>query len=300
MNLLKELQNTKSDHKVLFDEYEDKRIIDAIKYLQKKNICKPFLISPKPIAGIQTINPEPNSEIINFVKKKLKCSELKAKNLLQESNWLATALVANGYAHAFISGASNPTSRTFKPALKLLADDYASSYFLMIGKQNWLFADCAFNINPNAKQLAKIAVDTAINAKKLGINPKVAMLSFSTNKSASDKSVTKVQQATTIAKNKLKTTNIILEGEMQFDAAIDPKVAKLKNPNSHLQGNANVFIFPDLNAGNIGYKIASRLGKIKAIGPITQGFTKPVNDLSRGCTVQEIILTTALTTKQIK
>lgn len=300
MGLLQELRATKSDKTILFDEPEDKRVISAIKELKKRGICKPIIITKKvkkyPVEAIIVGEDE---KMLNHLRKKLKCGVKKAKKLLEETNWYATVLVDMGKADAYISGAIHPTSRTLIPALKLLAKDYASSYFIMLNRKNtWFFADCAMNINPNEKQLGQIAADTAKSAISFGIAPKVAMLSFSTAGSAHDKSLNKIIKATSLAKRRLKGTGAIIEGEIQFDAAIDKKVALNKNPKSKLLGSANVFIFPDLNSGNISYKAVSRTGNLQAIGPIVQGLRKPVNDLSRGCTTKEIILTATITTKQ--
>jgi phosphate acetyltransferase len=284
MNWVSKLKAVRTDAVVLFDEPQDERILKACRYLKKNKICTPVFVSKKEINGFVTIKPEIKKYAKIFEKKKLQ------KKLLSETNWYATMLLSKNLADAYISGASNPTSRTLKPALKLLNSGFASSYFLMLGKNNYLFADCAFNIAPDYKQLAKIAIQTHDSAKRLKIKPKVAMLSFSTNGSAKHSEVDKVKKATTLAKKKIK-----VEGEMQFDAAINPEIAKKKFPKSKIAGQANVLIFPELNSANIGYKIATQIGGMKAIGPITQGFKKPVNDLSRGCTVEEIILTAALT-----
>jgi phosphate acetyltransferase len=300
MGVLQELKRVRSEKTILFDEPQDKRVIRAIKELKKKKVCNPVIVAKKVKKyPVEAIIVGEDKRLINYTRKKLKCTIKKAKELLSETNWYATALVATNKADGYISGAINPTKRTLLPALKLLARGYASSYFIMINKRKtWYFADCALNISPNERQIAKIANDTARNAIKFGTAPKVALLSFSTAGSASHDSVLKMRKAAQYTNTKLKGTGSIVEGEVQFDAAIDKKVAINKNPHGKLLGSANVFIFPDLNAANIGYKIAQRVGDFQAIGPIVQGLRKPVNDLSRGCTVDEIILTTAIMVKE--
>jgi phosphate acetyltransferase len=157
----------------------------------------------------------------------------------------------------------------------------------------FFFSDCAFVINPDVHELTYIALETATSARSFGINPKVAMLSFSTKGSAHDPLVNKVVNATKRVKEL--DPSLIVDGELQLDAAIVPEVAKMKCPNSPLEGNANILIFPDLNSGNIGYKLVQRLAGAKAIGPIVQGLTKPVNDLSRGCSVDDIVDVVSIT-----
>ena len=213
-----------------------------------------------------------------------------------------------------MSGACHSTANTLRPGLQVIKTapgiSTVSSSFIMVAPQGGnpyikegvsLFADCAINIEPDAQQLADIAVATADTAKKIaGIEPRVAMLSFSTKGSGNDdkyfKSVPKVQEATELAKKT--APDLAIDGEFQFDAAVAPEVGQLKAPGSAVAGHANVFVFPNINAGNIGYKICQRMGGWMAIGPVCQGFAKPLNDLSRGCNVDDIVATVAVTALQ--
>jgi phosphate acetyltransferase len=199
-----------------------------------------------------------------------------------------------------VAGNISSTEDSLRPALKIIgsAENYASSYFLKIFKDKTLFfADCGFNREPSAEELAKIAVDTAKSVKEYGLEPRVAFLSFSTKESAKHPRVDKVRAAIALAQAAAPDI-AISEDELQFDAAVDPEVALRKAPGSRVAGNANVLIFPDLDSGNIGYKIAHRMAGARPIGPIMQGLNAPANDLSRGCSVQEIIDVVAVTAMQ--
>ena len=226
------------------------------------------------------------------------CIEEKG-GLVDDTCWLAAALVSLGEADGYVGGNVSTTSDVIRPALKLIGTTgYASSYFLM--KKDGVtivFADAAFNIDPSSEQLAQIAIDTAASAKHHGLEPRVAFLSFSSKGSASHPRVEKVRRAFEIAKEK--APDVVFDGELQFDAAFVPEVAALKVPDSPLKGGANVFIFPDLDSANISYKIMERLAGFKATGPIFQGFKKPVADLSRGCSVQDIVDVVNVLIKQI-
>jgi len=224
-----------------------------------------------------------------------------AKKLLKEPIYYAMMMLKKGLIDGVVSGVAHSTAHTFRPALQIIKTKpnikTASSYFIISLKEKELFfADCSMNIDPDADKLADIAISTADSATLLGLKPKVAMLSFSTKGSGEHESLEKVKKAVEIVKGRRK--DIIIDGEMQVDAAIVPWVAKLKCPDSPVKGEANVLIFPDLNSGNISYKIANWLGDAMAIGPIAQGLDKPVNDLSRGATVKEIVLVTAVTALQ--
>lgn len=240
---------------------------------------------------------------------------------LKDSMYLSTMLLYNQIVDGIVSGAIHPTERTLKPAFELIGTkdfSIASSYFIMEkeDQKKLFFADCAVNVDPNEEQLAEIAVSTALSVKAYGIEPRIAMLSFSTKGSSNHEKAIKVRNATERAKklyatliekrretlNKTKrnkkNNQLIIDGEIQVDAAIVPEVAKIKCPDSILKGQANVFIFPNLESGNIGYKIAQRFGNLKAIGPIIQGLRKPINDLSRGCNTEEIIKVIQITSIQ--
>ncbi|USN45742.1 MAG: phosphate acetyltransferase [Candidatus Woesearchaeota archaeon] len=253
---------------IAFPESNDPRIVAAAK---KIRFAKTLLIKEKP-----------------FLEELLKKYPLPEGIDKNDAMTYACLLLKAGKVDGVISGADHPTAHTIKHAIFLIGTTtgYASSYFLMKkGKKKYLFADCGFNINPNAKELATIALQTAQTAKTFGIEPVIGMLSFSTNGSAKGPEVEKVQQATKLVQKKHKQ----VIGEIQFDAALIPAIGKKKTNNHPLAGKVTVFVFPTLDAGNIGYKIAERLGGFKAIGPLLQGFKKPVFDLSRGCSVEDVI-----------
>lgn len=237
-------------------------------------------------------------------------------SILKDYTMYAALMLKNGDVDGLVSGACHSTANTLRPGLQVIKTapgiNTVSSSFVMIapeGENKYnpegvaVFADCAINIEPDANQIADIAISSAETAKNIaGITPRVAMLSFSTKGSGNDdkffKSVPKMQEATAIAKSL--APDLALDGEFQFDAAVAPEVGKLKAPDSPVAGNANVFVFPNINAGNIGYKIAQRFGGYMALGPICQGFAKPINDLSRGCVVEDIIAVIAITALQAK
>jgi phosphate acetyltransferase len=232
----------------------------------------------------------------------------KADKIVRDPLYYGTMMVKLGYVDGMVSGAEHTTGDLLRPGLQIVKTapgvSVVSSFFIMMvpdckyGEEGMLvFSDCAVNPNPNEKQLASIAIATADTAKKLcGIDPKVAMLSFSTMGSADHELVEKVRKATEITKER--RPDILIDGELQLDAAIVQKVADQKAPNSKVAGKANVLVFPDLQAGNIGYKLVQRFANAEAIGPICQGFAKPINDLSRGCTSDDIVNVVAVTAVQ--
>lgn len=234
--------------------------------------------------------------------RKAKGMDLKqAQELMQDVNYYGTMMVVSGLADGMISGTTFPTADTIRPALQLLVtkDDFArvsGFFFLIIGDRIFVFADCAVNVDPSPEDLAGIALDTAKTAKQFGLIPKIAMLSFSTRASAQHPLVEKVRVATQLVRDQ--APGVLVDGEIQVDAAMVPEVATKKAPGSPIQGDANILIFPSLEAGNIGYKLVERLAKAKAIGPILQGLDKPVNDLSRGCNVLDIVNLAAITSIQ--
>lgn len=231
-----------------------------------------------------------------------------AMETMKDKMYYATMMVHLGEADGAVSGADHPTSWTLGPPLRILSKqkdiETVSSSFIMIipdcpygEKGLFLFADCAMVPNPTAEQLADIAISTSETAKNLvGIEPRVAMLSFSTKGSGRDPMVDKVIQATEIARRK--KPDLQIDGELQGDAALIPAIGAKKAPGSSVAGKANVLVFPDLNSGNIAYKLTERLGKARAYGPVVQGFVKPVNDLSRGCSVDDIVGVVAITSVQ--
>ena len=239
-------------------------------------------------------------------------SKDEAKELISRPEYFGTMLVYKGIAHAMVSGAKTTTADTIRPALQFVkmkdGISTVSGAFVMVldgeseknesekNERVWFFADCAITPRPSAGQLAGIALSTANTAKSFGYEPKVAFLSYSTGDSAKGEMIDFVKEALEIAQKA--APDIAMDGPMQFDAAVDSKVAKSKMPNSKVAGQANVFIFPDLNCGNITYKAVQRSANALAIGPILQGLKKPVNDLSRGCSVDDIVNTVLISAIQ--
>ena len=234
-------------------------------------------------------------------------SESEAKELILRPEYFGTMLVYKGIAHAMVSGAKTTTADTIRPALQFVkmkdGISTVSGAFVMVldgqsekNERVWFFADCAITPRPSVQQLAGFALSTAKTAKSFGYEPKVAFLSYSTGDSAKGEMIDFVKEALEIAQKA--APDIAMDGPMQFDAAVDSKVAKSKMPNSKVAGQANVFIFPDLNCGNITYKAVQRSANALAIGPILQGLKKPVNDLSRGCSVDDIVNTVLISAIQ--
>lgn len=295
------------------------RTIDAVKIIQKKGIARPILIGDesalvlrdKKLIDYQIINPKtfPQKDVLVkklYAKRKEKGLTLEdAERLILDPYYFSTLLVETGFADGMIGGAETSTATMVRPALQVIKakkkGGVVSSCFIMFGKNAFLkgkcliLADCGVLKNPTADELYQIACHSAETYKQLGLGePKVAFLSFSSKGSADDESVSKVREAY----EKFKKTGIKCDGELQFDASMVPNVAKLKCPDSPLEGDANILIFPDLNSGNICYKAMQYMGGVKAIGPILQGLNKPINDLSRGCTVEDIVVATAITAMQ--
>ena len=224
-----------------------------------------------------------------------------AKDSMSHENYFATMMVQLGYADGMVSGAVHSTSETIRPALQIIKTKpgvsvVSSVFFMCLKTKVLVYGDCAVNQDPDAQTLAQIALSCAETAESFGISPKVAMLSYSTGESGSGADVDKVREATKIVKQK--APHLLVEGPIQYDAAIDKKVAAKKLPNSKVAGEATVFVFPDLNTGNNTYKAVQRSSGAVAIGPILQGLNKPVNDLSRGCLVEDIVNTVAITAIQ--
>lgn len=266
------------------------------------------------LEGVQIINPAKSEKFENYAQNLFEIRKNKgvtleqAREIVKDEMYFGTMMVKLKDADGMVSGAIHSTGDLLRPAMQIIKTkpgvSIASSFFVMevpnsiFGEKGlFIFADCAVNPNPNAEELASIAIASAENAKSLcGIEPRVAMLSFSTKGSAKHELVDKVIEATKIAKEK--APDLMIDGELQLDAAIVPKVAELKAPGSLVAGKANVLIFPDLQSGNIGYKLVQRLANAEAIGPICQGFAAPVNDLSRGCSVEDIVNVVAITAVQ--
>ena len=266
------------------------------------------------ISAAKIEDPEISDKKVEYIntfcelRKKKGMTFEKAENIMKDPLYFATMMVKSGQADGMVSGAVHTTGDLLRPGLQIIKTApgitcVSSAFIMMVPNSQYgeegmlLFADCAVNPQPTVEQLASIAISTADTAKSLcNIEPKVAMLSFSTKGSASHELVDNVTAATEMVK-KLRP-DLDIDGELQLDAAIVKKVAQLKAPSSSVAGNANVLIFPDLQAGNIGYKLVQRFAKAEAIGPICQGFAKPINDLSRGCSFEDIVNVVAVTAVQ--
>lgn len=317
-------QLKKNPKTIVFTEGEDARILEAASRLLSGNFLRPILVGDPEkiraaaekegynIRGAEIIDPlhyDDFDEMVSVfveLRKKKGMTEEKAREMLQHTNYFGTMLVKMNKADCLLGGATYSTADTVRPALQIIktkpGSSIVSSCFILVrpsatGDNEVLaMGDCAINIMPSEDDLVEICGEMVKCAKVFGIDPKVAFLSFSTQGSAKDESVTKMQNA--CAKAKIKYPDIPIDGEMQFDAAVSPRVAQTKMPNSPVAGHANTFIFPDINAGNIGYKIAQRMGNFDAYGPILLGLNAPINDLSRGCNALEVysmaIITAAL------
>ncbi|HEP2562768.1 TPA: phosphate acetyltransferase [Streptococcus pyogenes] len=306
--------------KIVFPEGNDERVVRAAARLKFEGLLEPIILGQsEEVRNLLTklgfadqdytiINP---NEYADFDKMKEAFVDIRkgkatledADKMLRDVNYFGVMLVKMGLADGMISGAIHSTADTVRPALQIIKTkpgiSRTSGVFLMNREntsERYVFADCAINIDPTAQELAEIAVNTAETAKIFDIDPKIAMLSFSTKGSGKAPQVDKVREATEIAKGL--NPDLALDGELQFDAAFVPETAAIKAPDSAVAGQANTFIFPDLQSGNIGYKIAQRLGMFDAIGPILQGLNKPVNDLSRGSSAEDIYKLAIITAAQ--
>lgn len=305
--------------RIVFPEATDPRILGAVVRLNREDLLEPILIgNPDEIHGaakeqgfdlddIEIYDPENYDKFDEMVdafveRRKGKATEEQAREMLKGGNYFGTMLVYQDIVDGLISGAVHSTSDTVRPALQIVKTrpgvNVTSGAFLMIRKNDqFIFSDCAINPDPNAEQLAEIAVESARTAEMFDIDPKVSLLSFSTKGSAGGPMVDKVREATEIAKEN--APDLPLDGELQFDAAFSADVANKKAPESDVAGEANVFVFPELQSGNIGYKIAQRLGGFQAIGPILQGLAKPIADLSRGCVEEDVYKLSIITANQV-
>lgn len=306
--------------KIVFPEGNDERVVRAAARLKFEGLLEPIILGQsEEVRSLLTklgfadqdytiINP---NDYADFEKMKEAFVEVRkgkatledADKMLRDVNYFGVMLVKMGLADGMVSGAIHSTADTVRPALQIIKTkpgiSRTSGVFLMNREntsERYVFADCAINIDPTAQELAEIAVNTAETAKIFDIDPKIAMLSFSTKGSGKAPQVDKVREATEIAKGL--NPDLALDGELQFDAAFVPETAAIKAPDSAVAGQANTFVFPDLQSGNIGYKIAQRLGMFDAIGPILQGLNKPVNDLSRGSSAEDIYKLAIITAAQ--
>lgn len=320
-NLVEKLKKT--TRTLVFTEGTDPRILEAASRLKKDRILAPLLLGVQEeveaaakqggynIEGITVVDPARYHGLDEMVEqmvalRKGKMTAPECREALAKSNYFGTMLVKMGRADALLGGATYSTADTVRPALQLIktkpGSKSVSSCFIMVREnsqgeeEKYIMGDCAININPSSEEMAECALACAATAKIFGIEPKVAMLSYSTKGSGKGEDVDKVRMATELAKNA--APDLDIDGELQFDAAFSPEVARTKCGDSPVAGHANVFIFPEIQSGNIGYKIAQRLGGFVAVGPVLQGLNAPINDLSRGCDAQEVyelaIITAAL------
>lgn len=338
-NIKKEASKLKKN--IVLPEGEDKRVVLAAATAANEGLAQITLLgdpaaikAANPDADLSkviVVDPKANEKTTAYAEILFKAREGKINKktglpeyptvddakayILKDYTMYAALMLKAGDVDGLVSGACHSTANTLRPGLQVIKtapgiNTVSSSFIMIADRENKynpdgvaVFADCAINIEPDAQQLADIAISSAQTAKNIaGIEPRVAMLSFSTKGSGNDdkyfKSVPKMQEATALAK--AAAPDLKLDGEFQFDAAVSEEVGKLKAPDSKVAGKANVFIFPNINAGNIGYKIAQRFGGYMALGPICQGFAKPINDLSRGCSAEDVVAVIAITALQAK
>lgn len=308
------------DKTIVFPEGADKRILGAAVRLKNDDLVEPILLGSKSeieatanennfdITGLQIIDPAAYPEADKkamfdalLERRKGKNTPEQVEKMLEDVSYFGTMLVYMGKADGMVSGAVHSTGSTVRPALQIIktkpnAHRISGAFLMQKGDQRYIFSDCAINIELDADTMAEVAVQSAETAKLFGIDPKVALLSFSTKGSAKGDMVTKVAEAT--EKVHEMEPELPADGEMQFDAAVVPSVGELKAPGSKVAGHANVFIFPSLEAGNIGYKIAQRFGGFTAVGPILQGLNAPIADLSRGCSEDDAYKVAIITAAQ--
>ena len=316
-------QNIKT---IILPEAEDKRVLEAASKVIAQGFAKVILIGDKQqvekdskennidLSGVEIIDIKSSTKKQEYAQKLFELRQAKgmteeeASKLIEEPIYFGMMMLKNGKADGLVSGAAHSTSNTLRPALQILKTapntKLVSAFFVMCvpnceyGEHGtFIYGDSGLNQNPNADELSEIAISSAKSFKSLvEAEPKVAMLSYSTYGSAKSELTEKVIEATKLVKEK--APDLLVDGELQVDSAIIPEVSKSKAPGSPIEGNANVLIFPDLNAGNIGYKLTQRLAKAEAYGPLCQGIAKPVNDLSRGCSADDIVGVVAITAVQ--
>jgi phosphate acetyltransferase len=305
--------------RIVLPEGEDERILRATEILRRRDVAEIVLLGDPlrirtladewgiDLSDVEIIDPDDNPHLEAFAQRFFELRRHKgitldqARDTVQDVSYFGTMMVYEGIADGMVSGAAHTTAHTIRPALQVIRTrpgcSIVSSVFLMCLKDRVLvYGDCAINPKPNPEQLADIAISSAGTARAFGIDPVIAMLSYSTGQSGSGEEVEKVKQATKLVRQA--RPDLLVEGPIQYDAAIDRGVAETKLPGSEVAGRATVFIFPDLNTGNNTYKAVQRSAGAVAIGPVLQGLKKPVNDLSRGCTVTDIVNTVAITAIQ--
>ena len=320
-------QRAKKDIKtIILPEAEDKRVLEAASKVAKEGFANIILLGNKEqiekdsskynldLSKIEIIDVNSSDKKQDYANKLYELRKAKgltldeAEKLIEEPIYFGMMMLKNNEADGLVSGAAHSTANTLRPALQILKTapntKLVSAFFIMCvpnceyGEHgNFVYGDCGLNQNPTADELSEIAISSAKSFEDLvQSEPKVAMLSYSTYGSAKSELTEKVIEATKLVKEK--TPNLLVDGELQVDAAIIPEISKSKAPGSPIEGNANVLIFPDLDAGNIGYKLTQRLAKAEAYGPLCQGIAKPVNDLSRGCSAEDIVGVVAITSVQ--
>lgn len=316
--LKSKVKKAEKKSRIVFAEGNDERVLAAASALRRDEVLEPILLGDKnkiekvagqnkiSLAQIKVVEPEKfhamDEMMTAFVSARGKeIAKEDVREALIDPNYFGTMLVKMGKADGMVSGAAHSTAETVRPALQLIhtaagMSRVSGSFIMERGEEKYLFADCAINIDPDAQTLAEIAYQSVQTAKMADIEPRVAFLSFSTKGSAKGEMVSKVAEAASLFQRQ--HPDIPADGELQFDAAFVPAVAAKKAPNSEVKGRANIFIFPELQSGNIAYKITQRLGNFTAIGPILQGIAQPVNDLSRGASSDDIYHMAVLTAAQ--
>lgn len=304
--------------RIVFPEGLEDRILEATEKILRENLAKPILLGNEEDikakaeklslkidwSKVEFDNPENSKLLGQFteeyfeLRKEKGITKEEAEQTVKNIDFFGTLMVHMGYADGMVTGTSYSTAESIRPALQILRvkeefHKVSGVFFMVMEDRLLLFADAAITVDPTPEELAFIAIDTAETAKQFGIRPKIALLSFSTFSSADHPFVDEVKDTLKIVREK--RPDLIIDGEMQVDAALVPEIAKRKCPKSQIQGDANILIFPTLEAANIAYKLVERLAKAQAIGPLLQGLTKPVNKVSRGCSVDDIVNVTAFT-----